>query len=201
MKIFAEVGAFPLAPGSNDCAVVTSLSPGSYSLQISSGDGGSGSVLAEIYDADQAPLALPQRLVDLASLGTVGGGNTLTGGFVVTGAASKRLLIRADGPSLAAFGVSSPLAQPIVSVYDVGGNLLAMNAGWGAPSTVNSSQPAASGATLAAAAASAGAYALPAGSADSAVIVTLPPGAYSASVTSGAAGQSGSALVEIYELP
>jgi len=201
MKIFAEVGAFPLSPGSFDCALVTTLAPGSYSLQVSSGDGSSGSALAEIYDADSAPLNLPQRLVDLATLGTVGSANTLSGGFVVSGTAPKRLLIRADGPALSAYGVASPLAQPLLNVYDSHGTLLAMNAGWGAPSTVNSAQPASSPSSVAAAAASAGAFALGSGSADSAVVVTLPPGAYSATVTPAVAGQSGTALVEIYELP
>jgi hypothetical protein len=46
----------------------------------------------------------------------------------------------------------------------------------------------------------AGAFALTAGSADSAMVITLPPGAYTAEV-SGADGGTGVALVEIYELP
>ena len=201
MKIFAQVGAFPLSLGSTDCAVVTTLSPGSYALQISSGDGTGGSALAEIYDADVDPLTLPQRLVDLATMGPVGGANTLAGGFVGSGTSPKRLLIRADGPALTGYGVSPALAQPLLSIYDGKGALLAVNAGWGILATVDSSQPAATASDLFTAALSAGAFPLQPGSADSAVIVTLPPGAYSATVTPVVAGQSGTALVEIYELP
>jgi hypothetical protein len=198
--IFAEVGAFPLSLGGLDCAVVTALAPGSYTLRVTSGSGGSGSALAEIYDADSNPLTLPQRLVDLATMSSVNYPNSFTGGFVVDGSAPKQLLIRADGPALSAFGVAHPLTQPILSIYNSQGNLLAQNTGWGNASAVNAaSQPAASAASIAAAAASAGAFALPAGSGDSAVIVTLPPGSYSASITSGA--ESGQALLEIYELP
>jgi hypothetical protein len=40
------VGAFPLTPGSRDAARLLTLSPGSYTLQIS---GGAGEVLTEIY--------------------------------------------------------------------------------------------------------------------------------------------------------
>lgn len=196
-QVFAQIGAFPLIQGSGDSATVTTLSPGAYSLQVVSG-GTSGTALAEIYDADANPLVLSQRLVNLSSQGSVNSTSTLVGGFVITGSGSKTVLVRAVGPTLASFGIPSALTSPILKVYS-GGTLLAQNAGWGNAVTVNSAQPAASATSLAAAAAGAGAFALPSGSADSAVILTLAPGAYTGQVTS-ATGQSGTALFEVYEL-
>jgi hypothetical protein len=199
-RIFALTGAFPFVPGSADCAVVTALPPGAYTLQISSGDGTGGNAMAEIYDADSNPLALTQRLSNLSGRGIVDSADTLIGGFIISGSAPKKVLVRAAGPALAAYGISGPLARPLLGVYDSTGNLLAQNTGWGTPVTVNQTQPAASASAIAAAASQAGAFAFPSGSADSAVIVTLPPGAYTGQIT-GAGGTTGAALFEIYELP
>jgi hypothetical protein len=58
----------------------------------------------------------------------------------------------------------------------------------------------ASAATIAAEAAAAGAFALPTGSADSTVLVTLAPGAYTV-VVSGVGAAGGTALAEIYQAP
>jgi len=87
----------------------------------------------------------------------------------------------------------------VLSIYEGAGNVLARNQGWGAPVTVLPAQIAASADQIAAAATAVGAFALPAGSADSAVIVTLTPGSYTAEVT-GSNGATGVALVEIYEI-
>ncbi|HEX3728433.1 MAG TPA: hypothetical protein VHV47_01420, partial [Opitutaceae bacterium] len=78
------------------------------------------------------------------------------------------------------------------------GNLLATNAGWAAPHTVNAAYPAASASAISAAGASAGAAPLADGSADAAVIAALPPGAYAVEVTTGD-GQPGQARIEIYK--
>jgi hypothetical protein len=47
--LFEQVGAFPLAAGSRDAALVLWLEPGVYTAKVGSGDNGSGLVLAEIY--------------------------------------------------------------------------------------------------------------------------------------------------------
>lgn len=133
-------------------------------------------------------------LVNVATRAWVGDGDqVLIGGFVVQGAAPKSMLIRAAGPALAPFGVTDALADPILRIYG-GATLQAENDQWGTPATGTG----ATGAQLAAAAARAGAFAFPAGSADAAVLVTLPPGAYSA-VVEGARGATGAGLIEAYE--
>ncbi len=47
---FARVGAFPLAAGSRDAALVISLQPGSYTVQVPGADGGTGEALVELYE-------------------------------------------------------------------------------------------------------------------------------------------------------
>jgi uncharacterized protein (DUF1800 family) len=108
-------------------------------------------------------------------------------GLVIGAGSPETVLIRADGPSLAPLGVSGVLAAPVLSLYDSNGNLIQSNQGWGA------------GNATAAIMASVGAFALPAGSADSALVATLPAGAYTAQVT-GANGTTGVALLEVYEV-
>ena len=201
MQIFAEFGAFPLIVGSADTAAVTSLAPGGYTVQISDGAGTGGTALAEIYDADANSTSFPQRLTNLSGRGTVSPGSPLIGGLSIGGTGTKLVLLRAVGPGLATtFGLTGTLAAPVLSVYDSGNHLLAQNTGWGTPVTVNAGYPAASASTIAGAAAAAGAFALASGSADSAVLVALPAGSYTAQVTGGS-GQSGAVLFEIYEAP
>ena len=129
------------------------------------------------------------RLVNLSTRAYVGTGSGIEiAGFVVAGPSSEPVLLRAVGPTLASFGVSGPLAQPALSLFDQSGRLIASNTGWSTAS--NSSQ-------IAGGAAAAGAFPLPAGSADSALLVTLAPGRYTAQV-SGVGDAGGNALVEAY---
>jgi len=127
--------------------------------------------------------------VNVSARGDVGAGaSSLIAGFVVAGATSETLLIRGIGPGLGTFGVAGPLAAPQLAVFGTRGNLIASNTGWGGT------------AALVAAFGQVGAFPLAASSADDALIVTLPPGAYTAQVT-GAAGGTGIALLEVYDLP
>jgi hypothetical protein len=118
---------------------------------------------------------------------------------VIAGGSSRTVLVRAVGPALAGAGVANPISTPVLSIYDSQGNLLAQNAGWGNPVSVSTAYPAANPAVIAAAAVNVGAAALITGSNDSAVIVDLPPGTYTAQITD-ANGQTGIALVEVYNL-
>ena len=103
----------------------------------------------------------------------------MTPGFVVGGTAPRRVLVRAVGPALAAFGVSGPVAAPVLAIFR-GGEEIARNTGW----TAN----------LAPVFAAVGAFALPAGSRDAALLLTLAPGAYTARIEGGA----GEVLAEVY---
>jgi hypothetical protein len=128
--------------------------------------------------------------VNLSSRAHVGtGSDVLIAGFTIAGTTARTVLIRASGPALGAYGVSGFLADPDLQVFDGNGNLVTSNEGWGG------------GAATTAVAASVGAFAWSSPtSADSAVLVTLPPGRYTAEV-SGASGDTGVSLVEVYAVP
>ena len=61
----SQVGAFTLAPGSTDSAIVASLSPGAYTVHVFDPSGKGGTVLMEIYDASASPMTATQRLVNI----------------------------------------------------------------------------------------------------------------------------------------
>ncbi len=148
------------------------------------------------YRLQTQAVANSGALINLATRAYVGTGEqVLIGGFVVRGTRPKTMLIRAAGPALSLFGVPNALGDPELRVF--GGNLqLAVNDNWGSP--VGDGRVAASG-EIAAAAVQTGAFPFAAGSADAAVLVTLPPGAYSA-VVEGARGTTGIGLMEAYEV-
>lgn len=141
-----------------------------------------------------SPDALPTpRIVNISSRAQVGtGSDVMIAGFVVGGSGTKKVLVRAVGPTLTQFdpvglGPAVVLADPTLRLTTSTGATVAANDNW-------SDDPA-----IAAAAESAGAFALPAGSRDAALIATLAPGGYSA-IVSGVNGTSGVALVEVYDL-
>jgi hypothetical protein len=131
----------------------------------------------------------PTVFANVSTRGYVSSTQTLIGGFVIEGAFPRTVLIRADGPILSTFGVANSLPDPVLNVFPSGGGgPTASNTGWNTnidPTSVSL------------AAQQVGAFPLPASSADSAILVTLPPGAYTVQVTS-AKGNSGTALFEAY---
>lgn len=191
----AAVGAFPLPDGSKDAAVLAQAIAGlegpvtTYTTTVDSADGNSGVALVETYDAD---LASSVRLVNLSARGHVGTGeNVLIPSIVIGGGGPLRVLIRAVGPGLVQLGVSGVVAQPSLTVYNGQQQPIASNTGWMSGGLKGD---------LAGAAALVGAFALPDGSADSAMILSLDPGPYTFQV-SGVNGGTGEALVEVYVLP
>ncbi len=192
-----KVGAFPLDASSLDAATVVTLQPGNYTAQVLT-NGGNGITLVEVYDADGSATA---KLVNLSTRGFVDTGDgVLVAGFVVTGSVPKRVLIRGVGPTLAALNVSGPLADPVIQVYDSKNTMIAQNDDWGTPLPVSGGATPATATDISAAETATGAFALPSGSKDSAIVITLQPGAYTA-IVSGAGGTTGTGLVEVYELP
>ncbi|MBI5766975.1 MAG: hypothetical protein HZA93_04220 [Verrucomicrobia bacterium] len=106
--VFAAAGAFPLLAGSMDAALVAKVPAGPGTARVTSLGGGV--VLVEIYDADPE---MHSKVVNLSVRTLAGpGAQALMGGFSVTGGGPKRVLIRALGPQLAAFGVTNALPDP-----------------------------------------------------------------------------------------
>jgi hypothetical protein len=183
----ASVGAFALPAGSLDAALLATFSPGGYTAQVSGAGGATGVALMEAYDAGGGPGA---RLANVsARSGVTAGAGVLIAGFVVN-QGSRAVLVRGVGPALEVFGVPGTLANPQLRVFQ-GSQLVAENNDW---------STAGDAALMAVAAQRVGAFALPAGSRDAVLRLTLPPGAYTAQV-SGVGGTAGVALVEVYEVP
>ncbi len=181
-------GAFPLDGSTKDSALVLSVGPGGYTVQTSGVAATSGVALVELYDIDDATSA--GRLVNLSARAQVGtGGDILIPGFVIDGNVAMTLLIRGAGPTLGLppFDVAGVLADPVMTVLR-GSSVVAVNDDWQeAPN-----QPA-----LLAAQAATGAFAFGDGERDSALLVALPPGAYTVQVAGKDEG-TGVALVELY---
>ncbi|HZZ18852.1 MAG TPA: immunoglobulin domain-containing protein, partial [Opitutaceae bacterium] len=206
-NIMASVGAFALTPGSHDDVLVARLIPGPYTAQVTSTDSKPGVALAEIYDAFSPGDSIATdtfRMINLSARAYVGtGSNILIGGFVITGSARATVMIRAVGPTLSTFSVAGVMANPVLTVFDSASpsRVIATNTGWQtAPVAGDSPVTAGVQSASAQAMASVHAFAFGAGSADSAMVLTLPPGSYTAQVT-GSNGTTGVALVEIYEVP
>ncbi len=191
---FAAVGAFALPDTSLDCAYVPpapGLASGGYTVQVASAGNTTGLVIAEIYDASgQSRTALTPRLVNLSTLAQIDPGATLAVGFVIGGNTSCTVLVRAVGPTLGtAFGIGGVMADPgLVLFNNDTGMQLALNDDWGGSAALSNTMS------------SVGAFALadPA-SRDAVLVMTLPPGAYSARVA-GKNGAGGTAIVEVYEV-
>jgi len=185
---FAATGAFALPSGSRDAALLATLGPGGATAKIESITGGTGLALLEIYDAT---IADGGQLVNLSTRAIVGAGSdALMPGLVLAGGGARRLLVRASGPALAAFGVAGTLADPTLTLY-AGSTVLATNDDWNDNFNVDD---------IRAAARSAGAFAFPENGKDAALLVTLAQGTYTLQVAA-KNGASGVALVEVYLLP
>jgi hypothetical protein len=122
---------------------------------------------------------------------------------VVGGNLPVTVLLRGAGPalSLAPFSLAGTLSNPVLSIHDSTSAVIATDTGWGNPpvagtSAVNATFRSATASDMS----SVGAFAFTPGSLDSAIVITLPPGAYTAEVA-GAGGTTGIGLVEVYVLP
>lgn len=124
------------------------------------------------------------RFANLSVRGFVGTSDqVLIQGISVNGTEPIRALITAKGPSLTAFGVTGALANPRLGLYDSGGREIASNDDVGAI---------AAGSELAAI------PGVPRNTLESALLVVLPPGNYTAMVS--AATGTGVALLEVADL-
>ncbi|PTY02109.1 hypothetical protein DB347_24620 [Opitutaceae bacterium EW11] len=182
-----RLGTFAFEPGSQDSAMLQSLEPGAYTAMVSGAEGQSGVSLVEVYDASSAV----GRLINISTRGYAGQGNdVIIAGFIVTGNVPKRVLLRVVGPGLAAYGVDGVLADPALRLFDASRTIIAENDDWDEGDA----------ATATSAMAQVGAFPLAAGGKDAALVITLPPGAYTAHGY-GKNNLTGVALVEVYELP
>jgi hypothetical protein len=111
------------------------------------------------------------------------GNDVMIGGFVIQGSTPQTVVVRARGPSLAPFGIANALMNPTLQlVRSSDQSAVAANDDWGSAS--NAAAIAASGFA-------------PSDARESAILVTLDPGAYTA-IVSGVGGTTGVGIVEVF---
>ncbi len=146
-------------------------------------NGTTGNGLVEVYDLDSGPSS---SVLNISTRGKVQtGDNVMIGGFIIAGNGSQRVLVRAIGPSLANAGISNPLSDPTLTLYNSQGTQIDFNDNW----QDNPDAAEIEATTIP-----------PSDPKESAVLQTLTPGGYTA-IVRGAGTATGTALVEVYALP
>jgi hypothetical protein len=203
--VFPQVGAFPLADNALDAAILSSLGAGTYTGAVSAPAGAKGVALLEVYDADSGSPAA--EIVNLSTRALVGAeaAGTLIAGFAIRGTTSDTVLVRGVGPSLGrVFGLSRAIGATQVTVYDARGQRVAGNSVWTRnddddDDDDDDKDDDDKSSDIEEASDRSGAWRLPRGTSDSALLLTLAPGVYTVHVT-GVRGASGIGLVEVFEV-
>jgi len=126
------------------------------------------------------PPAAPHSLLNVSTrLKAQTADDALIGGFIINGSTSKKIVLRAMGPSLP---VPGKIADPVLQLFDSSSGLLAQNDNWNSHRTdvLNTGIP-------------------PADEHEAVIVTTLAPGNYTA-VVRGTGDSTGVALVEAYDL-
>jgi PKD repeat protein len=187
----AQIEATTLAPRDDrESALVRRLNPGNYTVVLRGKSNSTGIAVVEAYDLDSTA---PAQLANISSRGLVQtGNNVMIGGFIVgpAKAADTRVIIRGIGPSLSGSNVPAPLQDPTLELHNRDGDKIATNDNWKIDDQSQQSQQAAvQGTGLA-----------PSDDRESAILMTLTPGNYTA-ILAGKANGTGIGLVEIYNIP
>jgi hypothetical protein len=178
----AEIQATGAAPTNNaESALIATLAPGNYTAQIRGANNTTGIGVAEAYDLNVASAA---KLANVSTRGFVQtGDNLMIGGFIVVNN-PLRVVIRGIGPSLTAAGVPNALVNPTLELRGGNGALILANDNW---RDTQQAEIIATGLQ-------------PTNDLESALVMTLQPGNYTAQLR-GANNGTGNGLVEVYALP
>lgn len=178
--IMVDNGLAPTDP--SESATLQNLAPAAYTVAVTGKDSTPGISLVEIYDLSPGSNS---TLANIGTRGSVGiGDSALISGFIVGDVASATVVVRALGPSLAPFGVSEPLSDPTLTIFDVNGSAIASNDNW--QDDTNATDIQQNGLA-------------PVNALESAIVLHLPAGAYSA-IVRGTGDGTGVGLVEVYNL-
>ncbi len=162
----------------NEAAILRTLDPGAYTAIVSGANSTTGVALVEVYDLDST---VDSKLANISTRGLVQtGDDVMIGGIIVQGDTSTDVLIRALGPSLP---LSGTLSDPMLDLHDADGDLIASNDNW---KDIQQTEIEATGIP-------------PTNDAESAILISLASGAYTA-IVQGKNASTGIALVEAYQL-
>jgi hypothetical protein len=186
-SVFLEQNGYAPSNPAEAATLQPNLAPGAYTMVVTGKNTTQGISLAEIYEL-YGP-GLNSKLGNISGRGFVGSGDdVLISGFIVGDVGSSTVVVRALGPSLASFGVSDPLSDPILTIYDSKGSIIATNDNWKISDTGGSQQAEIEATTIP-----------PKEDHESAILVTLAPGNYTAIIRD--KNQSvGIGIVEAYNL-
>lgn len=163
-----------------EAALISTLDPGAYTVVVKDETGTPGVALFDAFDLDPSS----SQLVNLSTRGRVEiDDRAMIGGFILGGDQPTEVILRAIGPSLGQAGIADTLIDPNLELYDGQGSMLLRNDNWRSDQEdeIQASQLA------------------PTDDRESAIIVTLNPGAYTG-IIRGADNSTGIALFEIYKL-
>ena len=181
--IHSVVEANGLAPANpSEAAVARSLPPGAYTVIVSGKDATPGIGLVELYDISPLSNSTLGNMSTRGSVGTVD--NVLISGFIIGDVDSATVVVRAIGPSLASYGVTGVLSDPTLTIYDSTGSVIASNDNW--QDDPNAILVQKNGLT-------------PPNAKESALVLHLPAGAYTA-IVRGANDGTGVGLAEVYTI-
>jgi hypothetical protein len=169
-------------PNLLESATLQTLAPGTYTVIVTGKDPAPGTGLVELYDLSPRSNS---KLVNMSTRGLAGTvDDVLISGFIVGDVGSATVIVRALGPSLTSSGVSGALNDPTLTIYDSTGSAIATNDNWQDDASAVDVQR--NGLA-------------PPNPSESALVLRLPAGAYTA-VVRGANGSTGVALAEVYTL-
>lgn len=178
-----EIIASLLAPTNDaESAILTPLTPGTYTAIVRGVDNTAGVGLVEVYDLGAGSEA---TLANISTRGLVRSGDDVMIGGFISNPVSIRVAIRAIGPSLGALGVQGTLPNPYLELHDGNGAITATNDNW-------QDQPAQAQELIDLGLA-------PQNPLESAIITTIPSGGHTAIVRD-VTGAHGVGLVEVYRL-
>ncbi len=174
-----EITESAIAPTSDlESAILTTVSPGAYTAIVRGAGEATGIDLVEAYDLEAGS---DSQLANISTRGFVQtGNNVLIGGLILTGQQSRRMIVRAIGPSL---NLTGRLGDPTLELRDGSGTLLASNDNW---RTTQEAEIIGTGIQ-------------PTNDLESAIVQTLVPGSYTA-IVSGLNNTTGIGVVEAYAL-
>jgi len=183
-----QITATGLQPSDDrEPAILAYLNPGPYTAVVRGKNNSTGNAIVEVYDLGTVLVAdaSNSRLANISTRGTVLGGDSVMIGGVIIGGADTRVVVRAIGPSLTAFGINGALQDPTVELRNADAMILIQNDDW----EDNPAQAAEIQQRMLA----------PRNPRESALVATLKPGQYTA-IVSGKGGATGVAVVEGYAL-
>jgi phospholipase/lecithinase/hemolysin len=178
-----EIVDMNLAPSSDhDAAIIITLPPGSYTAVAGAKENQVGVAVIEVYDMDGSGSS--STLQNISTRGLVGSGSgVMIGGFILRGNSVGNVVMRAIGPTLISYGITTPLLDPILELYNADGVAITANDDWrtGQQDEIERQGLA------------------PANDREAAISVSLNPGRYTA-VVRGAGDTTGVAVFEAYHV-